>query len=292
VKYNLRQLAQGNRKRPFRTVANLKSQEVAISRPYLALTSAWSNAAASLMPVYAAALVSGELEQLSDEQDAKASEIALILAMLAQQFRPIFAGIEQWHRAKWVANVKAAAGVDVAPYVAVDAVGGAVAAPAVAATEGGTVIQAAKAATGIARTEAASSATALVNNAVLQNTTLLRSVSGDIRARLASVLFNGIAQKTATDKIARQVTEILQKAGKRGKRIAKDQAEKIVAQLVQFRAEEADLGSFRWKHLYVGPNPRHVHVLRNNKIYRWDDAPADLPSQLPFCQCQAQPLWD
>jgi len=289
VKYNLRQLAQGNRKRPFRTVANLKSQEVAISRPYLALTSAWSNAAASLMPVYAAALVSGELDQLSDEQDAKASEIALILAMLAQQFRPIFAGIEQWHRAKWIANVKAAAGVDVAPYVAVDAVGGTTA-PGVAASEGGTVIQAARAATAVARVEVASSATALVNNAVVQNATLLRSVSGDIRARLASVLFNGIAQKTATDKIARQVTEILQKAGKRGKRIAVQEAELIIAQLTQFRSEEAGLGSFIWRH-HFSEHPRIHHVARNGKQFDWDDPRlSELPGILINCRCTAQPV--
>jgi len=288
VKYNLRQLAQGNRKRPFRTVANLKSQEVAISRPYLALTSAWSNAAASLMPVYAAALVSGELEQLSDEQDSKAAEIALILAMLAQQFRPIFAGIEQWHRAKWVANVKAAAGVDVAPYVAVDAVGGA--APGVAASEVGTVIQTARATTVVARVEVASSATALVNNAVLQNTTLLRSVSGDIRARLASALFNGIAQKTATAKIARQVTEILQKAGKRGKRIAVQEAEFIIAQLTQFRSEEAGLGSFIWRH-HFSEHPRIHHVARNGKQFDWDDPRlSELPGILINCRCTAQPV--
>lgn len=304
--YNLARLAKGKR-RPFRAIAPLTSQEYEFYRIYLRNITAWRNAAAALMAVYAGAVASGSVDQLIASQDAEADNIAAETAALYLAFQAFFMSMERWHRQRWIANVKASAGIDVEMLIEKPlavATGGRVAAQrgsgivaaarqAASGTAMGTVLRTGLGITGpVTVMRPLTGIDAVIGNAVAENVTLIRSVSEETRARMSNILITGVRTGKSPTAVARELNAGLGISRKRALRIATDQVEKVNATITEYRAKEAGSKRFRWLHRYRGPNPRMHHVARNGKIYRWDDAPADLPGILINCHCLAQPVFD
>lgn len=288
--YDLAALA--NRSRPWRVLeptAALQSDLFAVG--YRPILTAWSNAAASLMPAYAAALASGSVDELAAEEQSHAAEIAALLLII--QWSGYFQRLEQWHRRKWLASTANAAGVDVAPYLAAPT--GITTTPNRAtrrATASG-LRAAAREAVRVQRgvvgaVPSLQGMDAVLGNAVAANASLVRYVSEQTRARIANAVFNGVAAQTPVEEVAKQIASGLAVSRKRALNIAKDQAHKTTKALNKFRIEEAGFSSAQYNHLAGQLHPRLHHQAHDKKVYRLDD-PVWAGLLEPNCHCTYGP---
>lgn len=258
---------------------------------YRPILTAWSNAAAALMPAYAAALASGSVDELAQEEQSHASEIAALLLLI--QWSAYFQRLEQWHRRKWLASTANAAGVDVAPYLAVPT--GITVAPNRAtrrATASG-LRAAAREAVRVQRgtvgvVSGLSGIDAVLGNAVAANVSLVRSVSDQARARIANAVFNGVSAGTSPEDVAKEIAQGLAISRKRAIRIAQNETIQASKALDDFRIKEAGFTQAAWEHSHLPERPRPWHLQRDGKVFGLDDKVwAEL--NLPFCRCRKKP---
>lgn len=288
--YNLQNLA--TRARTWRTIeptAALQSDLFSIG--YRPILQAWQNAAAAMLPAYAAALVSGSVDELAAEEQSHAQEIAALLLFI--QWSAYFARLEAWHRRKWLASTANAAGVDVAPYLAVP--NGVPATPNRAtrrATASGLraaareAVRVQRGAVGVV--SGLSGIDAVLGNAVAANASLVRSVSEQTRARIANAVFNGVTAKTPVEDVALEISKGLALSKKRALRIAKNEVTQATKALNKFRIEEAGFTSAAWSHSHLPEHPRILHIKRDNQEFNLED-PVWRELSLPFCRCSMKP---
>lgn len=120
------------------------------------------------------------------------------------------------------------------------------------------------------------------------NTSLIRSVSDEARSRIGNLVFAAVRNRTPVADLARDLRDAVAMSKTRSLRIASDQTKKLSAALDQERQMDAGLDSYIWHHSFKR-HPRHFHVARDGKVFRWDDPPADgPPGSLPYCGCRAQ----
>lgn len=275
--------------RAIEPTAALQSDLFAVGyRPILA---AWSNAAASLMPAYAAALVSGSVDELVAEEQSHATEIAALLLLI--QWSTYFQRLEQWHRRKWLASTANAAGVDVAPYLAAPS---GVPASTNRATRRATASGLRAAAREAVRVQRGVVAPlpslqgidAVLGNAAAANVSLVRSVSEQTRARIANAVFNGVKAGTSPEDVAKEIAQGLAISRKRALRIAQNETVQASKALDDFRIKEAGFTSAAWEHSHLPERPRPWHLQRDGKVFGLDDKVwAELT--LPFCRCRKRP---
>lgn len=288
--YDLAALA--NRSRPWRVLeptAALQSDLFAVG--YRPILTAWSNAAASLMPAYAAALASGSVDELAAEEQSHAAEIAALLLII--QWSGYFQRLEQWHRRKWLASTANAAGVDVAPYLAAPT--GITTTPnrATRRTTASSLRAAAREAVRVQRGALVvggglSGIDAVLGNAVAANVSLVRSVSEQTRARIANAVFNGVKAGTSPEDVAKEIAQGLAISRKRAIRIAQNETIQASKALDDFRIKEAGFTQAAWEHSHLPERPRPWHLQRDGKVFGLDDKVwAEL--NLPFCRCRKRP---
>lgn len=287
--YDLAGMAQ--RARPWRVIEPTASLASDLAKLQLTPVRLWRAAAASMMAAYAAALASGSVDELAQEEQSHALEIAAILALI--QWSGYFARLEAWHRRKWLASTANAAGVDVAPYLTVPTGLTAATNRTIRRATASGLRAAAREAVRVQRgaVEAVSSLSgidAVLGNAIASNVSLVRSVSEQARARIANAVFNGVAAQTPVEEVAREISNGLALSKKRALRVAKDQTSKAVKALNRFRIEEAGFKSGAWEHLAGQLHPRLHHQARDKKVYRLDD-PIWGELMLPNCHCQVGP---
>ncbi len=200
-------------------------------------------------------------------QDDAASGISDALAAIGNTVRRLVVGIsattrrwaarvEEWHRPKFAANVKAGTGADVVAYLhAPDAEDQVAAASRWAAS-------------------------------------LIQGLTDDLRKEVESLTWAAYANQTPRDELAKQIAIRVGIARGRADFIARDQTSKIAAKLDELRAQEAGLGSYKWRHsgkVHFRPE----HLAREGKIFRWDSPPHDgHPGTQPNCGCRAQAYLD
>lgn len=284
--------AMARRSRPWRTLeptAALASDLFATG--YRPILTAWANAAAALMPAYAAALATGSVDELAQEEQSHADEIAALLLLI--QWSAYFQRLEQWHRRKWLASTANAAGVDVAPYLTVPT--GLTAAPNRAtrrATASG-LRAAAREAVRVQRgvvgaVPGLSGIDAVLGNAVAANASLARSASEQTRARIANAVFNGVKAGTSPEDVAKEIADGIKISRKRALRIAQNETIQASKALDDFRIKEAGFTSAQWEHSHLPERPRPWHIARDGKVFGLDDKVwAEL--SLPFCRCRKRP---
>lgn len=258
---------------------------------YRPILTAWSNAAAALMPAYATALASGSVDELAQEEQSHATEIAALLLLI--QWQAYFARLEQWHRRKWLASTATATGVDVAPYLAVPTgVPVATNRQTRRATASG-LRAAAREAVRVQRGALVvggglSGVDAILGNAVAANASLVRSVSEQTRARIANAVFNGVKAGTSPEDVAREIAAGLSISRKRALRIAQNETIQASKALDDFRIKEAGFTSAAWEHSHLPERPRPWHLQRDGKVFGLDDKVwSELT--LPFCRCRKRP---
>lgn len=160
--------------------------------------------------------------------------------------------VEDWHRRKFAANVKAGTGADTVAFLS--------------AIDAQDQVQAA--------TEWAAS--------------LIRGLSDDLRKQVESLTWAAYANQTPRAELAKDLTERIGVSRARARFIARDQTTKLAANLDRLRQQEAGITEYKWRHSGKA-HPRPEHVARDGKIFAWADAPADgHPGTQPNCGCRAQ----
>lgn len=121
-----------------------------------------------------------------------------------------------------------------------------------------------------------------------RNTSLVRSVSDQVRGKVSDIVFRGLQANTPVREVAKQMAEATGLARARSLRIASDQTVKLSAALDQERQLQVGMNSFEWRHSGKA-HPREYHVARNRKEFAWDSevGKKDPPGYAPFCGCKA-----
>lgn len=132
--------------------------------------------------------------------------------------------------------------------------------------------------------EIANTITQVVNS----NVSLVRSVSDQLRERLAQILINGMKTQASVGDISKQINKVLGLAKDRSERIAIDQTTKLSRGLDQARQLQLGIVAFKWRHsgkLHYRP----WHKARDGKTFFWNGTVGrtDPPGLAPFCGCEA-----
>jgi len=290
--YNLANLARRSRKwRVISPTSALASDLFAIAfRPVL---TAWTQSAAAMLNLYPDALASGSVDALAREDEGAADDVAQIIAALL--LWRYFHTVEGWHRRKWLSSVSNAAGVSVDMLLQRPSVDMPIAIPnrAERRAANAALVRTAKAAVRVAGGALVPSVgltgvDAVLGNAVASNVALVRSVSDQARARIASAVFNGVTTGRSAEDVAREIRRGMAVSRKRALGIAKDQVLKATKALNRFRIQEAGWEEAQWNHLAGQKNPRHNHRAMDGKILPLNDTKWGWLNE-PFCHCWQSP---
>lgn len=123
-----------------------------------------------------------------------------------------------------------------------------------------------------------------IGDFIARNTALVRNVSDETRRKIADLVYRGLQERLTPTEVGREISRQLGISRRRANRIAQDQANKLNGALDRQRQREAGIEFWKWRH----SGKRHFrpeHKARDGKIYTDQNAPNDLPGQLPFCGC-------
>lgn len=126
-----------------------------------------------------------------------------------------------------------------------------------------------------------------LGGALERNVGLIRNISDEARHRIEGIVYRGFTNRTPAAQVAREISEAVGMSRARARRIAADQAVKLSSDLDTARFKQAGIDHWRWRHsgkVHFRPE----HKARDGKIYTWENAPKDLPGQLPYCGCKKQ----
>lgn len=257
---DLKQAARANKPRSrtitFREIIPTKSQADDLAAIYLDVVRHWRDVSARILAVYdpPALTVDSPPEIEAELARAQLQANALIVA-LTPRVRRWTDLLAAWHTRKWGANAQAATGVSIAAFLTLGAVSDD------------------------------------LTTALNWNAGLIRNVSDQARDRIANIVWAGWRARTPRNEIAKRLNEAVGLGRDRARRIAIDQTTKLAGDLDRSRMLEAGIDSWIWRHSEK-KYPRPEHVARNGNRYTWQNAPADIPGELPFCGCKAQAVLD
>lgn len=295
--YNLSTLA--TRDKPFRVIQPTATIEGQLLRMYTPIIQGWRDSAALMMGMYAAR----DTDAIAQEDENKDKEIAALIALLF--LRLYFTKVEKWHRAKWIANVKAATGVDATWLVAQPelAIAGYRSAPLSSQPTG--LVSAARQAVAAARQSSAigfanltgngriselnGGLRAVIDNATSSALTQARSISQDARNRIQNSIAGGMRVNAPVGDVARDINEGLGKVRARAGRIAENELDNAVKAMTDARMAEAELDEAVWRHYTPRERARQHHLARQGNRYKVDD-PVWQELYAPYCRCQRLPV--
>lgn len=287
MQYNLAALAKTNR--PFGIIKPTALQTEALYRLYLGIIRAWRSAASGMLAGYALAAQSGDAAAVVAELDQHNDEILSLIALIG--FGAFFDILETWHRSRWLSSVSSAAGVDVG--ILLERPQGVTAAVNRAQRRAGGLSRAARAVRvtpqGLTPARTLTGIDALLAGAAAQNASLVRSVSDEMRARIASAAFSGVRDGKTVAQVAREINAGLKMSSKRARGIAADQVSKATKALTKLRIEEAGFDKGMWNHT-PQEHPRIRHLGRDGEVYRLSD-PVWAGLMEPNCKCWQSPAW-
>lgn len=240
----------------FREIIPTKSQADDLATIYMQVVRHWRDVAARIVADYdPPALTTDTVPEIESTLTAAQAEAALIVVSLEPETRRWIERLAFWHSRKWAANVLAGSGVNIAPFLSA----------AVIADD--------------------------LTASLAWNMGLIRNVSDQTRDRISNIVWSGWQARTPRNVIARQMNEAVGIGRDRARRIAIDQTTKLAAALDSSRMLEAGIDTWIWRHSEKR-YPRPEHVARNGNRYTYQNAPADLPGELPFCGCKKQAVLD
>lgn len=234
---------------------------------YLLVVNAWKKAAAEqILPAYTAATkaiadhggrnmvkVADDLSDVNGSVNGAGEQVTRLLVSITPMIRRWATKAEKWHRLKWAASIASAAGPDVLTLMAAEDVH------------------------------------ETIEAIIARNVALIRSVAEETRARIADIILRGFQGRTETREVARQIAAGIDMSRRRALGIASDQNVKLASALDTRRMVQAGIDIWKWRHsgkVHFRPE----HKARDGNIYTWQNAPADLPGELPFCGCAKQAM--
>ncbi|MSW51379.1 MAG: hypothetical protein F2817_10900 [Actinobacteria bacterium] len=259
MRYDLRALARargirrkGIALRPIEPTAVLAGDLDAIARDIIA--AAETEIRESLLPVYEPRPSITRDDAANGIANALAgvgSAIGRLIISIGPRVRRWALKVEEWHRPKFAAGVKAGTGADVVAFLN------------------------------------AEDAQDQVRASAEWAASLIQGLTDDLRKQVESLTWAAYAAQTPRAELAKQLMERIGVGRTRAEFIARDQTTKLSANLDRLRQNEAGIAEYQWRHSGKA-HPRPEHVARNNKIFRWDSPPAGgHPGTEPNCGCRA-----
>jgi SPP1 gp7 family putative phage head morphogenesis protein len=124
---------------------------------------------------------------------------------------------------------------------------------------------------------------------VAKNVDLIKSIPDKYLSRVKDTLLAGIDRGEDMHSILATVKDLGEVSDRRAKFIARDQMNKLNADLAQARQRALGIESYIWrtaKDARVGDDHKHLE----GRVFRWDDPPpTGHPGQRPNCRCVAEP---
>lgn len=256
ARFNLRQLArqQGRRRgrRVFRPIVPTGALASDLTVIYLAVVREWTEALPRILAEYERTLAQLTTDAPSDlgrEINGAENGLQRLFIQLTPRLRDWALKVERWHRGRWIGAALPATGIDLSTILS----------PA--------------------------DVTETVEAVLERNVALVRNVSDQARARISDSVFRGVQERRPAREVAKELREGLGMSRTRSIRIAADQSTKLTSELDTARMKQAGIDKWEWKH--SGKlHPRANHVARDGHEYTWENAPKDLPGQLPYCGCR------
>lgn len=221
---------------------------------YLDIVGLWREAIPTIVSAYSRTLAEITTDSPADierEIGRGESGFARLVLELTPRLRNWAWRIERWHRERWRAAVLSPTGIDLATILSPTDV------------------------------------TQTVDASVAWNTSLIRDVSDQTRARIGNAVLDAVQRRLPARELAATLRETVAMSRRRSLLIASDQTQKLTSSLDRARQEQAGIDQFKWRHSGKA-HPRVEHRARDGNIYSWAKPPADLPGQLPYCGCKAQ----
>lgn len=221
---------------------------------YADVTRIWADATPSIIAAYERALagmVTDSPEQVGKVIEESDGALYRLYLVLRPQLERWAIQVERWHRGQWRGAVLSATGVDLSTMIG------------------------------------AQDVRATLATVVERNVSLVRSVSDEVRQRIADATFRGLSERRAAVDVAKDIREATGMGKDRAKRIASDQLTKLSSSLDQERRREAGLTEWQW----VSSGKVHFrpeHQARDGKVYSDDNPPSDLPGELVNCACTSK----
>ena len=218
---------------------------------YNPVIAAWTAAQAAIMAEYErslSALTTDGAAEIGDILTRTENDIATILLSIRLRLARWTSIAERIQRQRWAAAVKAGTGVDIGMMIG---------------PEG---------------------ARETLGAAIERNVGLVRSVSEATRTKIGEAVFRGLSQRRSAREVAAEIREGVAISRRRALNIASDQTVKIASQLNSERRREAGIDTWEWLSSHKA-HFRPEHAARDGKRYSDEDAPDDLPGELPYCGC-------
>jgi hypothetical protein len=226
-----------------------------LAKIYMQVVNAWKEAATGITEAYATELerilTTDSPDQVRTGIDGVADSLQRLVLQLTPATRDWAFRIEDWHRGKWERGVLSTTGIDLSTMIG------------------------------------PLDARDTIEASVARNVSLVRDVSEETRRRITDAVFRGFQQRTPAKEVGKEITEAVGMARRRANRIAADQTVKLGSALDAERQRQAGLDHWKWRH--SGKlHPRLDHKARDGNVYTDENAPKDLPGQLPYCGCVRQ----
>lgn len=243
-----------------------------IARLYLAVVRLWQESIGAIMAGYTVPTLDAlTTDAPADQQaaiDRTAEEVSRLIVAFGAGIERLAVRIEQWHRSKWIAGVKAGTKVDLSTVLTAQPV------------------------------------RETLEAWIARNVALVTDVSDQAKGRISDAVFRAYQNRTPTRELARELREAVGMARARAIRIAADQNTKLSGALDAERMAEAGVELWKWRHSGKR-HPREQHRARNGRIYRLGSnkranadgtvmkggetiASGDAPSEPPWCGCRRQ----
>lgn len=131
----------------------------------------------------------------------------------------------------------------------------------------------------------------LIELIVKRNLSYITSLQEQTRTRIEQTVIEAQMNNTPPAELKKQLRKVLGKEAKRADLIADDQLEKLAAEIVGFRAEQAGMREYIWRSLMDGRERALHHSLHGKKQNTKNPNHGDhgmLPRQPIRCRCWAQ----
>lgn len=117
------------------------------------------------------------------------------------------------------------------------------------------------------------------------NVSLIRGLSGDVRRRVANVIFESFALRRTRREFLRELAAAMGVSQRQARNIARDQSDKIQAFLNEFWQRMLGFDEYIWRTMR-DERVRVSHRAREGVRFRWDRPPADgHPGHPVNCRC-------
>lgn len=235
---------------------------------FMPIVDSWATALAAIEAQYERTLSAMTTDAPADLQgdiEAASTRASALAVTLGPKVRDWVSKVERWHRSRWAAAVEASTRIDLAMLLGP-----------------GDVQETLEA-------------------VIARNVALITDVSAQARSRIADAVFRGLVERRPSREVASEIRGAVDKARRRSRAIASDQANKLHSALSDQRRRDVGISTWAWAHSEKA-NPRPEHQARDGLIYSDDPAdvgkqaagqtirtpPQDRPATLPYCACRAR----